>query len=220
MKKAITYYRVSTPRQGASGLGLAAQKRSVKQFASANGYGILGEYIEIESGKKNNRPLLAKAILDCKKHGATLLIAKLDRLGRNVAFISSLMEAQIDFVAVDNPTANKFVVHVMAAFAEYERDQISLRTREALKAAKLRGVALGKYAADVLSRKNRAASLAFAKKMHPLVRALRREGHGSVRGMTAELNRRGVATFRGFKGRWHKTTVQNLLKKIEALGLK
>ena len=109
MKKAVPYYRASTARQGTSGLGLAAQRKAVRQFASDNSYRLLKEYKEIESGKVKNRPVLQKAIEECKRHNATLLIAKLDRLGRNVAFISSLMESKIDFVVVDNPTSNKFV---------------------------------------------------------------------------------------------------------------
>lgn len=220
MKKAVPYYRVSTARQGISGLGLAAQRKAVRQFASDNSYSLLKEYKEIESGKVKNRPVLQKAIEECKRQNATLLIAKLDRLGRNVAFISSLMESKIDFVAVDNPTSNKFVVHVMAAFAEYERDLISTRTKEALNAAKMRGVALGSYATNILSKKNRLASLSFAKKMRPVIKKLKREGFKSVRSIVAELNRREIPTFRNKKGKWHITTVQNLLKKIERLELK
>lgn len=220
MKKAVPYYRVSTARQGISGLGLAAQRKAVRQFASDNSYKLLKEYKEIESGKVKNRPVLQKAIEECKRHNATLLIAKLDRLGRNVAFISSLMESKIDFVAVDNPTSNKFVVHVMAAFAEYERDLISTRTKEALNAAKMRGVALGSYATNILSKKNKLASLTFAKKMRPVIKKLKREGFNSVRSIVAELNRREIPTFRDKKGKWHITTVQNLLKKIEQLELK
>lgn len=217
MKKAVPYYRVSTARQGISGLGLAAQRKAVRQFASDNSYSLLKEYKEIESGKVKNRPVLQKAIEECKRQNATLLIAKLDRLGRNVAFISSLMESKIDFVAVDNPTSNKFVVHVMAAFAEYERDLISTRTKEALNAAKMRGVALGSYATNILSKKNRLASLSFAKKMRPVIKKLKREGFKSVRSIVTELNRREIPTFRNKKGKWHITTVQNLLKKIERL---
>lgn len=220
MKKAVPYYRVSTARQGISGLGLAAQRKAVRQFASDNNYSLLKEFKEIESGKVKNRPVLQKAIEECKSQNATLLIAKLDRLGRNVAFISSLMESNIDFVAVDNPTSNKFVVHVMAAFAEYERDLISTRTREALNAAKMRGIVLGSYAVNILSKKNKLASLAFAKKMRPAIKKLKQEGFKSVRSIVAELNRREIPTFRNKKGKWHITTVQNLLKKIEYLELK
>ena len=135
MKKAITYYRVSTERQGESGLGLLAQQKAVKDFAWANDYQLMGEFVEVESGKKNNRPVLVQALDRCKRENATLLIAKLDRLGRNVAFISKLMESGVDFKAVDNPHASKLVVHMMAVFAEHERDQISQRTAAALKAA-------------------------------------------------------------------------------------
>ncbi len=140
--KAITYYRVSTDRQGKSGLGLEAQQDSVKRFISDK-YNVLNSYIEIESGKNNHRPELHKAVEECKKNKAVLIIAKLDRLSRNVAFISSLMDAGIEFIAVDNPQANKLMIHILAAFAEHEREQISIRTKDALKAAKQRGVKLG-----------------------------------------------------------------------------
>jgi DNA invertase Pin-like site-specific DNA recombinase len=217
MRNAIPYYRVSTIRQGQSGLGLAAQRKNIRDFVAANKYKLLKGYIEVESTKKSNRPVLQKALRDCKKHNAVLLIAKLDRLGRNVAFISALMESDVDFIAVDNPTANKFMVHIMAAFAEYERDQISLRTKEALKAAKRRGVILGRFAKTVLSKKNIKASKAFAKKMQPIIKKLKREGFHSVRKIKDQLNKRKIPTFSGKKGKWHVTTVQNLLKKIELL---
>ena len=143
--KAITYYRVSTVRQGMSGLGLDAQQHAVESYAKDK-YEIIGSYTEIESGKKNNRPKLLEALEQCKKLKATLIIAKLDRLGRNVAFIASLMESKVDFIAVDNPHANKLMLHIMAAFAEHEREMISNRTKEALRAAKKRGKVLGNRA--------------------------------------------------------------------------
>ena len=117
MKIAITYYRVSTDRQGRSGLGLEAQEKSVKDFSKFIGLKIIKEFREIESGRKTKRPVLQEALLECKRQNAVLLIAKLDRLGRNVAFISRLMEANVEFVAADNPYANKLMVHIMAAFA-------------------------------------------------------------------------------------------------------
>ena len=140
MKEAIAYYRVSTEKQGISGLGLDAQQVAVQGFAASNGYHVIAEWVEIESGKKNKRPVLSAALATCKKQQATLLIARLDRLGRNVAFISQLMAAGVDFKAVDNPYASKLVVHIMAAFAEHERDLISERTKAALSVAKGRGI--------------------------------------------------------------------------------
>jgi DNA invertase Pin-like site-specific DNA recombinase len=217
MKPAVPYYRVSTDRQGFSGLGLDAQRKSVHDYAALNSLDLLNEYTEIESGRKNNRPILHQAIDECKRSHAILLIAKLDRLGRNVAFISKLMESDIDFVAVDNPFANKLIVHIMAAFAEYERDQISSRTRDALQAAKRRGVELGKHGKNILSKYNREASDDFALKMKPLIEKLYTEGFDSVREITAILNEREVRTFSGNGTHWHVNTVHRLLKRIEEL---
>lgn len=138
----IAYYRVSTTRQGQSGLGLEAQQQAVKQYLNGGNWQILAEFTEIESGKRNDRPKLAEAIALCKRLQATLVIAKLDRLARNVHFISGLMESGVEFVAVDNPNANRLMLHMLAAFAEHEREQISRRTKDALAAAKARGVKL------------------------------------------------------------------------------
>lgn len=214
MKIAVPYYRVSTERQGYSGLGLDAQRKAVHDYAAANSLQLLTEYREIESGRKNNRPILRKAIEECKRNHAILLIAKLDRLGRNVAFISKLMESDIDFVAVDNPYANKLVVHIMAAFAEHERDQISSRTKEALQAAKRRGVVLGKHGKEILSKKNQKDSLDFAQRMKPLIKALNEEGFDTIRELTDILNERKVQTYSGDGSLWHVNTVHRLLKRI------
>jgi len=134
----IAYYRVSTQKQGVSGLGLEAQKTTVMNYLNGGSWTLIAEYIEIESGKRNDRPELTKAIEHAKRMGATLLVAKLDRLARNLFFITSLMESGVDFVAADMPTANKLTIHILAAMAEYEREQISKRTKEALAAAKVR----------------------------------------------------------------------------------
>lgn len=216
MKKAVPYYRVSTERQGYSGLGLEAQQKSVHDFALGNKLELLIEYTEIESGKKSNRPILLQAIEECKKQNAILLIAKLDRLGRNVAFISKLMESDVDFIAVDNPSANKLIVHIMAAFAEYERDQISTRTKEALQAAKRRGKLLGKFG-KTLSIRNKKASLQFARKMKPVIKIFWNEGHYTVRELTEALNNNHVPTYTGKEAKWHINTVHRLLKQIELL---
>lgn len=217
MKQAVPYYRVSTERQGYSGLGLDAQRKAVHDYAAANSLELLNEHLEIESGRKNNRPILHQAIEECKRHHAILLIAKLDRLGRNVAFISKLMESDIDFVAVDNPYANKLIVHIMAAFAEYERDQISSRTKDALQAAKRRGVILGGYGKNVLSKLNAKRSVDFARRMKPVIEKLQDEGFLSVRELTQELNERNVQTVSGNGSHWHVNTVHRLLKRIEEL---
>lgn len=128
-KTAITYLRVSTARQGGSGLGLEAQREAVATFVARRGITPLAEYVEVESGKKDDRPQLATALAHARRTGAVLLIAKLDRLARSVAFLSALMESGADFKAVDMPDANRFVLHIMAAVAEFEREQISARTK-------------------------------------------------------------------------------------------
>lgn len=142
----VAYYRVSTKQQGASGLGLEAQERAVAEFLTGRAGNLAGGYADVESGtrKGNKRPELAKAIAHCRREKATLLIAKLDRLARNVAFVSNLMESGVEFLAVDMPQANKFTSHILAAVAEYEAEMISKRTKAALESAKARGVRLGK----------------------------------------------------------------------------
>ena len=142
--KFVAYYRVSTQEQGKSGLGLEAQRKAVVDYLDGGKWELVAEFTEVESGKRDDRPELAKAIAWCKRAKARLVIAKLDRLSRDVAFIATLMKG-VDFLAVDNPHANKFTVHILAAVAEFERDAISKRTREALAAAKARGVKLGDY---------------------------------------------------------------------------
>jgi DNA invertase Pin-like site-specific DNA recombinase len=145
--KFIAYYRVSTAEQGKSGLGLEAQRKAVRDYLDGGSWELIGEYTEVETGKRSDRPELEKAIAACKKHRARLVIAKLDRLSRNVAFIATLLEKKIDFLCCDNPHATKFNLHILAAVAEFERDAISKRTTEALAAAKARGVKLGNISA-------------------------------------------------------------------------
>ncbi|MDF7815691.1 recombinase family protein [Hymenobacter sp. YC55] len=137
----VAYYRVSTLQQGKSGLGLAAQPQLVKAFVKEEA--ILGEFVEVEGGKKATRPQLRPAVQLAQRQGAVLVIAKLDRLSRNVAFIASLMESGVEFVACDQPQANKFTLHIFAALAEQERDMISERTRRALQVLKTQGKQLG-----------------------------------------------------------------------------
>jgi len=215
MKKAITYYRVSTERQGESGLGLLAQQKAVKDFAGANDYQLQGEFVEVESGKKNNRPVLVQALEKCKRENATLLIAKLDRLGRNVAFISKLMESGVDFKAVDNPHASKLVIHMMAAFAEHERDLISERTIAALQAAKSRGVVLGGFGREVLAKRNKDRAISYAWHMMPVIEGIRSAGIKTVRGIAAELNRKEIPTYRNNGKKWHSSHVHQLMKRID-----
>jgi DNA invertase Pin-like site-specific DNA recombinase len=141
--KFVSYLRVSTARKGISGLGLWAQRAAAAGFLNGGDWTLVQEVLEVESGKRNDRPALATALKLCRKHRATLVIAKLDRLARNVAFISNLMESGVEFVAVDMPQANRFVVHILAAVAEQEAEAISKRTKAALAAAKARGTKLG-----------------------------------------------------------------------------
>src|SRR5262249_29400720 len=163
VRRFIAYFRVSTDRQGRSGLGLDAQREAVLRHVGSNRGELIDEFCEIESGKRNDRPQLSAAIAATKKAKATLIIAKLDRLARNVHFVSGLMESGVDFVAADNPHANKLMVHMLAAFAEHEREQISQRTKDALAAAKARGIRLGRNAAERLAPAYRAEAIERAR---------------------------------------------------------
>ena len=202
----IAYFRVSTDRQGKSGLGLAAQRKAVLDYLNGNGVRLLGEYVEVESGKRISRPELTKALEACKENKATLVIAKLDRLARNVHFVSGLMESGVEFLAVDMPEANRLTVHILAAVAEHEREMISQRTKVALAEAKRRGVKLGR------AKENKAAAKAHAKSLKPVLRELARGGVTSVRKVAQVLNERDIPTARG--GRWHPTSVARLLARV------
>ena len=159
----VAYFRVSTDRQGKSGLGLEAQRASVINYLNGGTWELVGEFVEVESGKHSDRPRLAEALQTCRKHRAKLVIAKLDRLSRNLAFIATLMESGIKFVAVDNPHANKLTVHILAAVAQHEREAISERTKDALRAAKARGTKLGNPAVVAL----KASGVALATMLLP-----------------------------------------------------
>lgn len=217
MKLVIPYYRVSTERQGESGLGLEAQQKAVTDYMKRHNLKMVQEYVELESGRNKKRPILQEALAQCKRDNAILLIAKLDRLARNVAFISALMEAKVDFTAVDMPEANKLVIHIMAAFAEHEADEIRTRTKAALQAAKRKGVILGKNGREVLSKKNKYASYRFAYSMIPIIKILKEEGRTTIREIMNSLNIRGIAPYTGLKARWHINSVANLLKKIKQI---
>ncbi|EHQ29784.1 recombinase family protein [Mucilaginibacter paludis] len=214
MKKAIAYYRVSTGRQAESGLGIEAQVKAVRDFATNNDYSLEKEYIEIESGKNNHRPVLKSALLQCKRRQATLMVAKLDRMSRNLNFVTGLLEAGIDFKAIDVPTGEKFVMHIMAAVAEHERDQISKRTSLALQAAKAKGVELGTYGRYVLSKENRELSHRFALAMLPTITGLLKDGFETVRAITDELNRLKIPTYRNNGSKWHVGTVHKVMTQI------
>lgn len=210
----VAYYRVSTDRQGKSGLGLEAQRESVRSYLNGGDWTLIDSFFEVESGKKNDRPQLAAALDLCRRRKATLVIAKLDRLARNVAFISRLMESGVDFVAADNPHATKLLIHLLAAFAEHERDQISARTKAALAAAKARGVKLGNPENLQHSRGNeerKAAAAARAADLAPIVAEIRAGGASSLREIAAALNARAIPTVSG--GKWSATQVSRLLSR-------
>ena len=215
----IAYYRVSTEEQGTSGHGLDAQRAAVQRYLEAHGGHLAQEYTEVESGKKNNRPELTAAIDECRRQRATLLIAKLDRLARNVYFISGLIESRVDFVCCDNPHANKVMIQMLAVFAEFERDRISERTKEGLAAARAKGVKLGNPNLDELNGHHRSKADLFALSMMPVIDDLKAEGYTSVRKLTDALNARQIATARE-GARWHTRTVQLLLKRLERLQLR
>jgi DNA invertase Pin-like site-specific DNA recombinase len=162
----VAYYRVSTERQGRSGFGLEAQQAAVASFINS-GTELVAAFTEIESGKRNERPALAQALEACRRHRAKPVIAKLDRLSRNLAFIAMLMESGVEFVAVDNPHANKLTVHILAAVAQHEREMISQRTKDALAAAKRRGVCLGNPTLAKAAKHGTAATKAAANNLPP-----------------------------------------------------
>jgi len=208
----VAYYRVSTDRQGRSGLGLDAQREAVMRHLATQAGSLRAEFTEIESGKRNDRPQLAVAMAAAKKAKATLIIAKLDRLARNVHFISGLMESGVDFVAADNPHANRLMVHMLAAFAEHEREQISQRTKAALQAAKARGVRLGRNGAECLAPANRAAAMERARQLAPVLAELKGAGF-SARRIASELATRGISTPSGSP--WHAQTVIRAMRRAD-----
>lgn len=217
--KFIAYYRVSTLKQGQSGLGLEAQQEAVNQYLNGGVWELVGEFTETETGKGANalakRPQLRAALEACRKSGARLLIAKLDRLARNVNFISGLLEASrgngVKFVACDMPEANDLTIHLMAAFAEFEAKRISERTRDALAMAKKRGVVLGSAGAANLKpniEARQAASKAFAEKLRGTFDGMKVQGL-SQRRMVAQLNSASCPAPRG--GKWGLAQVQRVL---------
>lgn len=221
----IAYLRVSTARQGRSGLGLAAQKAACERFAAERGGTIVAFFTEQESGKRNDRPQLERAIREAQLTGATLLIAKLDRLSRDAAFLLRLQRDGVRFVAADMPDANDFTVGIMALVAQQEREAISRRTKEALQAAKARGQVLGNpNGADALRRAGRGngASLkasreradAYAEKVRPVLVELEASGLQSLPKLADALNARGVLSPRGAK--WYPASVKALKERLSA----
>lgn len=232
MVKIIAYHRVSTKQQGASGLGLDAQREAVKIYAQSVGAGIDAAYTEVESGKIADRPELAKAIAHARRSKAKLVIAKLDRLARNVAFVSALMESGVDFVACDNPHANRLTIHILAAVAEDEARRISERTKAALQAAKARGQLLGSSRPGHWRGREsaRLAGLAKGRKTSVIVRRQqsltavadllpeiqqRRQSGESFAAIAAVLNAAGQRTARG--SNWQAMQVKRALDRAVIL---
>ena len=213
MAEFIAYYRVSTSGQAQSGLGLEAQKQAVADFINGNGNKIIAEFTEVESGKRCDRPELNDALNRCRETGAKLVIARLDRLARNAAFLLTLRDSGIEFVAADMPDANRLTVGIMALVAEDEAERISQRTKAALKAAKARGVKLGGIRSweavnTSISRRTCAADQ-HAASVAPIIEEIRAAGISSLEGIAQALQARGVRTARG--GRWHAQTVRNVM---------
>jgi DNA invertase Pin-like site-specific DNA recombinase len=207
----IAYFRVSTARQGRSGLGLEAQQEAVRQYLASVGGTVVATFTEVETGKRNARPELSRALAACKRYKAKLVIAKLDRLSRNVAFLSAMMDGKTEFIACDNPTATRLTLHILAAVAEHEAEVISQRTIAALQAAKRRGVVLGRNGAEFLAPANRAAAMRRACPLKPILAQLTAAGL-LMRAIAAELTARGVPT--GSGGKWHPQTVSRLLTRV------
>lgn len=211
----VAYHRVSDRKQGASGLGLEAQQEATSRYlAGITDAELLETFVEVERGNKRNRPQLTAALDLCRRHKATLVIAKLDRLARNLSFVASLMEDRIRFVCCDMPDVNELTIHIFAAVAQWESRQISARTQAAMAAAKRRGQRFGASGAQRAA-ENRAAADAFALSIAPQIASLREIGVFSMRALANGLNRQKIPTARG--GRWHGSTVFHLLRRLERL---
>lgn len=229
----VAYYRVSTKGQGDSGLGLEAQEKAVRGYAEANGGTVVAAYKEVESGKRNDRPQLALALSHAKRSQAVLVVSKLDRLARNVAFLSAMMESKVRFVACDNPNANELTLHILSAVAQAEVKAISERTKVALQAAKARGVLLGgarvnpwkgreeeqrvwaKQGAKKAGATHKAKADEAYSDLYPLIVGMRESNH-TLQAIADHLNALGHTTRRGKQ--WNPTQVLLVLRRAKALG--
>ena len=218
--KFVSYLRVSTTRQGHSGLGLEAQRAAVANFLNSGRWKLIGGIVEVESGSRDDQQKLAEALSVCRLHNATLVIAKLDRLSRDAHFLLGLTEARVRFIAADMPEANEIVVGMMAVVAQAERKMISQRTRAALAAAKTRGVKLGKPenlrnqmmgCANGRATRTRAA-INRAGDLLPIIADIRAGGAASLRAIAAELNSRGIPTAR--EGQWSAIQVKRICERV------
>ena len=217
----VSYLRVSTDRQGRSGLGLEAQRAAVAGYVGDGR--LVAELVEVESGRRSDRPQLAEALALCRAHRATLVIAKLDRLARNVAFIAALMDSEVEFLAADFPQANRLTIHILAVVAEHEREMISARTKVALQAAKARGVVLGGFrgrpgtaqeAAQARKAKTEKAQ-ARAQVFAPVLARLDPGGSMSLHGLARALNGEEVPSVSG-TGVWTAAGVRRLRQRLAA----
>jgi len=219
-KRFIAYYRVSTARQGASGLGLEAQKKTVSDYLGGGAGVLAGEFLEIESGRRTDRPQLATALQACRQHQATLVIAKLDRLARDAHFLLGLEKAGVDFVACDMPSANRLMLGILALVAEEEARAISARTKAALAAAKARGTVLGAPAnltnVELGIRNSAKVRMAAAQRravdLRPLIQELCLSGASTASALARELSARSIPAPRG--GSWRAVQVQRLLRAL------
>jgi DNA invertase Pin-like site-specific DNA recombinase len=225
MCKVVAYYRVSTAAQGRSGLGLEAQQEAVQRLCEGRGWTIVASFTEVESGKRDDRPELQAALSRARASGAVLVVAKLDRLSRNAAFLLALQDSKVRFMAADNPDVNELTVGILAVIAQAERRMIASRTKAALAAAKARGVKLGNPNGAAALRRaakgntaSRAAATAnadaFARDVADAVAELRAAGVTSLEKMASALNERHIETPRG--GQWHAMSVKRLLTRLEA----
>lgn len=212
----VAYYRVSTRKQGIHGLGMDAQREAVRSFLNGCSWELIGEFAEVESGKRNKREELQKALALCRQRKATLVIAKLDRLSRNAAFLLNLQEAGVEFKAVDMPEADRFMVGIMALVAQKEREMISERTRQGLRAARRRGTQLGNPnphdALKAALKAKQERSRAFAEGLAPIVKQIQKAGMTSLRQLAFCLNARGYKTPKGKQFR--PQSVKDLLRLI------
>lgn len=226
MCRVTAYYRVSTDKQGRSGLGLEAQRASVRALCDARGWDIVAEFTEVESGKRNDRPQLDASLEHARLTGAKLVVAKLDRLSRDAAFTLQLRNSGVDFTCADNPDVNRLTVGLLAVINEDERERISERTKAALAAAKARGTKLGNpNGVDALRRagKGNSASVQaikqkadqFAEGLRGVVEEVRQSGVLSLAAIAKELNGRHIRTVRG--GSWHPSSVRNLLDRLDSV---
>lgn len=221
MKPIVSYIRVSTARQGRSGLGLDAQRAAIARFCEAEGFEIVAEHLEVETGKGSDaldrRPELAAALATAKRRKCAVLVAKLDRLSRDVAFIAGLMAQRVPFIVAElGADADPFMLHIYAALAEKERRLISARTKAALQAAKTRGVRLGRHGAEQLAPVYRAEAVGRAKALAPALAEIQFSGATSLREIAAKLNARGLPTAKG--GLWSAMQVKRTLDRWSPKG--